>query len=251
MTFEELNKLNNTSLEELFKTDPPSSNVKLDTLKGYFPYMEKSLKRKGITREYLWNQYISDHPDGYRLSMFKEHYNRWRKQSVGMMHIEHKAGDKMQVDYAGNRLEIVDLDTGELRPVEVFVAILGASQLTYVEASISQKKEDFIQSCENALHYFGGVPQAIITDNLKSAVIKSDKYEPTLNEAFRGLHPSLWFIGHCLAEPTSHANKALVDGIGDNPLPGIYSRDPQENYTSLADLNQDIFKNWTGLQSSY
>jgi len=67
----------------------------------------------------------------------------------------------MQVDYAGSCLEIVDLDTGELRPVEVFVAILGASQLTYVDASLSQKKEDFIQSCENALHYFGGVPQAI------------------------------------------------------------------------------------------
>jgi hypothetical protein len=185
MTFEELNKLNNTSLEALFKTEDAVSNPKLDILRGYFPEMEKALKRKGITREYLWQKYISEHPDGYRLSMFKEHYNRWRKQSTGVMHLDHKAGDKMQVDYAGNRLEIVDLDTGELRPVEVFVAILGASQLTYVDASLSQKKEDFIQSCENALHYFGGVPQAIITDNLKSAVIKSDKYEPTLNEAFR------------------------------------------------------------------
>ncbi len=239
MTFEELNKLNNTSLEELFKTDPTVSNEKLDTLKSYFPEMEKALKRKGITREYLWQKYISDHPDGYRVSMFKEHYNRWRKQSVGTMHIEHKAGDKMQVDYAGNRLEIVDLDTGELRPVEVFVAILGASQLTYVDASISQKKEDFIQSCENALQYFGGVPQAIITDNLKSAVIKSDKYEPTLNEAFRDftLHYGLSALP---AGPYKPRHKALVEGMVKIIYRVIYPEIRKKTYTSLTDLNRDI-----------
>jgi hypothetical protein len=79
ITFEELNKLINTSLEELFKTDPSLSNEKLETLKSYFPEMEKALKRKGITREYLWQKYISEHSDGYRVRMFKEHYNRWRK----------------------------------------------------------------------------------------------------------------------------------------------------------------------------
>jgi transposase len=163
MTFEELNKLSNTSLEAFFKSEPPTPGKKLEILKSYFPEMEKALKKKGVTRELLWNKYISENPDGYRLSQFKEHYNRWRKQSSGVMHIEHKAGDKMYVDYAGDRLEIVDMDTGELRQVEIFVAVLGASQLTYVDASLSQKKEDFIQSCENALHYFGGVPQAIVT----------------------------------------------------------------------------------------
>jgi transposase len=239
ITFEVLSKLSNTSLEELFKTDPSEPNEKLETLRGYFPEMEKALKRKGITREYLWQKYISEHPDGYRVSIFKEHYNRWRKQSVGVMHIEHKAGDKMQVDYAGNRLEIVDLDTGELRPVEVFVAILGASQLTYVDASISQKKEDFIQSCENALHYFGGVPQAIITDNLKSAVIKSDKYEPTLNEAFRDftLHYGLSALP---AGPYKPRHKALVEGMVKIIYRVIYPEIRKNSYTNLADLNRDI-----------
>jgi transposase len=155
------------------------------------------------------------------------------------MHIEHKAGDKMQVDYAGNRLEIVDLDTGELRPVEVFVAILGASQLTYVDASLSQKKEDFIQSCENALHYFGGVPQAIITDNLKSAVIKSDKYEPTLNEAFRDftLHYGLSALP---AGPYKPRHKALVEGMVKIIYRVIYPEIRKKTYTSLVDLNRDI-----------
>jgi len=150
-SYEELNKLSNTVLEELFKSDLPTPGEKLKTLKGYFPEMEKALKRKGITREQLWRKYISEHPDGYRLSQFKVHYNRWRKQSSGVMHIEHKAGDKMYVDYAGNRLEIIDKETGELSQVEVFVAVLGSSQLTYIDASLTQKKEDFIQSCESAV----------------------------------------------------------------------------------------------------
>lgn len=239
MTFEELNKLSNTSLEELFKSEPPSPGKKLETLKSYFPEMEKALKKKGITRELLWNKYISENPDGYRLSQFKEHYNRWRKQSSGVMHIEHKAGDKMYVDYAGDRLEVVDMDTGELRQVEVFVAVLGASQLTYVDASFSQKKEDFIQSCENALHYFGGVPQAIITDNLKSAVIKSDRYEPTLNEAFRDftLHYGLSALP---AGPYKPRHKALAEGMVKIIYRVIYPVIRQNKYTSLEDLNRDL-----------
>jgi len=239
MTFEELNKLNNTSLEALFKTEEAVSNPKLEILRSFFPEMEKALKRKGVTREHLWKKYISDHPDGYRVSQFKEHYNRWRKQSTGVMHLDHKAGDKMQVDYTGNRLEIVDLETGELRPVEVFVAILGASQLTYVDASLSLKKEDFIQSCENALHYFGGVPQAIITDNLKSAVIKSDKYEPTLNEAFRDftLHYGLSALP---AGPYKPRHKALVEGMVKIIYRVIYPEIRKQTYTNLADLNRDI-----------
>jgi transposase len=238
-TFEELNKFTNTELEELFKADPPSSKVKLEILKNYFPEMEKALKRKGVTRELLWQKYISEHPDGYRLSQFKEHYCRWRKQSNGIMHIEHKAGDKMFVDYAGERLEILDLDTGELRKVEVFVAILGASQLTYVDATLSQKKEDFIQSCENALHYFGGVPQAIVTDNLKSAVIKSDRYEPTLNEAFRDftLHYGLSALP---AGPYKPRHKALAEGMVKIIYRVIYPVIRKKSFTDLEDLNRDI-----------
>ena len=239
MSFEELNKLSNTSLEELFKSEIPGSNVKLEMLRSYFPEMEKALKRKGVTREQLWEKYISEHPDGYRLSQFKEYYYRWRKQSTGVMHIEHKAGDKMYVDYAGNRLEIVDLDTGELRQVEVFVAILGASQLTYVDASLSQKKESFIQSCENSLHYFGGVPQAIVTDYLIWDFKKSDRYEPTLNEAFRDftLHYGLSAIP---AGPYKPRHKALAEGMVKIIYRVIYPVIRQKRYTNLEDLNRDI-----------
>lgn len=90
----------------------------------------------------------------------------------------------MFVDFAGEKLGIVDRDSGKITEVEVFISVLGARQLTYVEAVLTQQKEGFIAACESALHYYGGVPAAIVTDNLKAAVIKSSRYEPTINETF-------------------------------------------------------------------
>ena len=100
------------------------------------------------------------------------------------MHLEHKAGDKMFVDYAGRKLGYVNRHSGEVHPVEVFVAVLGCSALTYVEASESQEKEQWIRSNERAIWYMGGVPAAIVPDNLRSAVSRSDPYDPEINPEF-------------------------------------------------------------------
>jgi len=100
------------------------------------------------------------------------------------MHLEHKAGDKLFIDFAGKKLSIVNKDSGEILPVEVFVAILPCSQLTYVEAVATQKKEDLITACEHTLQYIEGVPQVIVPDNLKAAVTKSSKYEAVINDDF-------------------------------------------------------------------
>lgn len=150
-------------------------------LEVYFPKMEKELKKRGVTRQILWEQYLSIHPDGFKRSQFNYHYQQWLKRSKPVMHIEHIAGDKMYIDFAGEKLHLVNKDTGEISDVEVFISVLGASQLTYVEGILSQKKEDFITSCVHTLDYYGGVPRAIVPDNLRSAVTKSDRYEPTLN----------------------------------------------------------------------
>jgi hypothetical protein len=96
----------------------------------------------------------------------------WKARVNPTMHMDHKVGDKLYVDFAGEKMSYTDKETGEIIPVEVFVAILGASQLTYVEAVMSQQKEDFIAACENTLHFIGGVPAAIVPDNLKAAVTK-------------------------------------------------------------------------------
>ena len=99
-------------------------------------HMVKELRRKGVTLQLLWEEYLREHPDGYQNSQFCHH---WRKSAEVGMHIDHKAGEKLFVDYAGDRLAKVDADSGKGRPVETFVAILGASELTYVEASASQQ----------------------------------------------------------------------------------------------------------------
>ncbi len=242
-TLEDIDKLSDSDLEKLFSVPNQGADAekRRADLFAFFPTVEKALKRKGVTRGKLWEQYFQQHPDGYRITQFKEYYNIWNKKVNSSMHQEHKSGDKMYVDYTGDKLSYVDQATGEVVTVEVFVAVLGSSQLTYVEASMTQRKEDFISSCENALHYYGGMPQAIVTDNLKSAVIKSDRYEPTLGEMFRD------FVEHyhmtaLPAGPYKPKHKALVEGAVKIIYRTIFSQVKQDTYYSLSDLNKAIWK---------
>lgn len=153
--------------------------------------------------------------------------------------MEHKAGDKLYVDFAGDKFEIINEQTGEVKPIEVFVAILGASQLTYVEAVMTQQKEDFIFACENALYYCGGVPAAIVPDNLKSAVSKSSKYEPTLNETFADFaeHYGTAILPARAYRPR---DKALVENAVRIIYTRIYVKVKRQQYLTLQDLNAAI-----------
>ena len=176
MTLEELNRL--------FKTDQKGKSQQLLTLEKYFPYFDKELRKTGVTKDLLWQEYLTKHPDGYKLSQFRYWYREWVKEVSPVMHFTHKAGDKLFIDFTGKKLSIVDRYTGEMQDLEVFVCVLGSSQYTYVEACESQKKEDFIACIENALWFYGGVPQALVPDNLRAAVTKSSRYEPKVNETF-------------------------------------------------------------------
>lgn len=179
LSFNEVNELGDKDLEDFFiKPEVRPVTPKMQTLCSLFPAMDKELKRKGVTLFLLWEEYKRKHPDGDSYGQFKHYFAQWKAQVNPSMHIEHKAGDKLYVDFVGHKLSIIDKQTREVQPVEVFLAILGASQLTYVEAVMSQQKEDFIAAFEGALHYYGGVPSAIVPDNLKSAVTQSSKYEP-------------------------------------------------------------------------
>ena len=152
--------------------------------------MVKELRRKGVTLQLLWEEYLRAHPDGYQNSQFCHHFHRWRQSAEVSMHIDHKAGEKLFVDYAGDQLAIVDPDSGKERPVATFVAILGASELTYVEASATQQSDDWTRSNERTVRYCGGSPQVIVPDNLRSAVSRGDPYEPGINATFDA------FAGH-------------------------------------------------------
>jgi len=235
--YAEVNELSDKDLEDLFiKPEEKALNAKLQAMFSLFPAMDKELKRKGVTRFMLWEGYRLKHPDGYGNSQFKRYFAQWKAQVNPCMHIEHKAGDKLYVDFAGDKLSIIDKQTGEVQQVEVFVAIMGASQLTYVEAVMSQQKEDFIGACEGALHYYGGVPAAIVPDNLKSAVIKSSKYEPILNETFADFaeHYSTAILPARAYRPQ---DKALVEGAVKIIYTRIYTKIRTQQYFSLVELN--------------
>lgn len=163
---------------------PSARRIELDAL---VPDYVKRLSKKGVTVKSLHEEYLKAHPHGYQYSQFKLAIRAYKFQIRAVGHVEHMAGDQMYIDYAGDKLEIVDEATGEVRSVEVFVAILPCSHYTYCEAVWSQKKEDLIMACENALHFFGGVPQAVVPDNLKAAVTRSDRNEPVINEEFAAL----------------------------------------------------------------
>jgi transposase len=238
--FDELNKLSDSELEKLFiKEGAREPTERLVQLHSCFPSVDKELKRKGVTRQLLWEKYQKTHGDAFGFTQFCKYYKRWKNQVDPVMHIDHKAGDKVYVDYAGEKLYYVDLNTGEVIKVEVFLAILGASQLTYVEATMTQQKEDFISSCERSMHYFGGVPMAIVSDNLKSAVTKSDKYEPTLNEAFEDFceHYSMTALPAKAYRPRY---KALVEGVVKIMYTRIYAMLKLDLIHSLEELNQAI-----------
>lgn len=240
LSFGEISELGDKDLEDLFiKQEEKPVNQKLQTLFTLFPSMDKELKRKGVTRLLLWEGYKTKHPDGVGRSQFNHYFALWKARVNPTMHMEHKVGDKLYVDFAGEKLTIVDKQTGEIQPVEVFVAILGASQLTYVEAVMSQQKEDFIGACESALLYYGGVPAAIVPDNLKSAVTKSSKYEPVLNETFADFaeHYSTTILPARAYRPR---DKALVENAVRIIYTRIYAKLRDTIYFTLEELNAAI-----------
>lgn len=239
----DLLELKETDLCELFEfADEISSTIREQVhidLYAFFPYVEKELKRVGVTRQMLWKAYQTKHPQGVMYSRFCEHYNRWNKKSEGYMPTVHKAGEKLFIDYAGKKLHIIDKETGEIKPVEVFVATLGASQYTYVEASYSQQMPDFINSVQNCLHYFGGVPACIIPDNLKSAVTKSNRYEPHVNEQFASF-ASHYDTSIMPARALKPKDKSLVEGAVNISYTRIHAVLRDREFYSIIELNLDI-----------
>ncbi len=223
-------------LEKIFTEPRVQNKERLQELTSLFPGFEKELGRTGVTRWTLWGEYKLRYPDGYAYSQFCELFKQWRESSSATMVFEHRPADKLYIDFTGKKLPIVDEDTGEVQELEVFVCLLGHSGYTYVEAMRSQKKEDFVMAIQNALQYFGGVPKALVTDNLKSAVIRADKYEPELNETF------LDFANHygTTILPTRSRkprDKALVENVVRIVYNRIFAPLRNDTFFSIEQLN--------------
>ncbi len=240
LTYEQTRGMADSELLALFEKRKVERSPKYEALTKLFPHYVKELKKTGVTRYTLWEEYILKYPDGYSYSQFCYHFQIWRNASEVTMHIDHKAGDKMFVDYAGVKLSITDRKSGKEQPVEVFVAILGASQYTYAEASPSQKSEDWLRSNERALRYYDGVPKAIVPDNLRSGVSWSSRYEPGINALFDDFaeHYRTVILPTRVASPQ---DKALVENAVKLIYQRVYAPLRNRTFYSLEELNEAIW----------
>ncbi|MGQ1889978.1 IS21 family transposase [Thermophagus sp. OGC60D27] len=236
---EELVSLDNSELLKLFPIHTTIKNARYDELMRYFEKMNAQRDHPGFTFLYHYREYRQASKNPYSYTQFMEHYHRKHPKVKGSMKLEHKAGNEVYIDFTGKKLHITNRETGEIIPVEVFVAILPKSQYTYAEACLSQKREDLISCMSNALSYYGGVPKAIVSDNLKSAVTRASKYEPQINRAFKD------FAHHynCVINPTrsySPQDKALVENAVNLVYQRIFYPLRQMRFFSVEALNREI-----------
>lgn len=240
ISYSEIESKSDLDLHNLFHPPQPGKiPLRLERLYEFFPDVEKQLRRRGMTRFLQYTDYRKKYPDGFSRSQFYHYYESWKAVVKPSMPIQHVAGDKMYVDFTGAKLQYVDADTGEIKQAEVFVAILGWSQYTYIEAVRSQSVEDFIAACENALHYFKGVPLAIVPDNLKSAVFKANRYEPELNKNFAALaaHYGTSILPARVRKPQ---DKAHVENMVKLTYQRIYTNLPEKWISNLEQLNEQL-----------
>jgi transposase len=202
-------------------------------------YIHKELKRKGVTLSLLWVEYRQQHPDGYGYSQFCHHYGEWKKQLNPTMRQKHKAGEKLFVDYAGQTVEVVDPETGEMREAEVFVATLGASNYTYAEAHWTQSLPNWIGAHVRALEFLGGVPEMVVPDNLKAGVTSPNLYEPDLNPTYQDFaqHHGIAVVPARVRKPRDKAKVEVGVQVVER---WILARLRDRTFFSLAELNQAI-----------
>jgi transposase len=215
---------------------PPQKIAATDRPTPNWPEVHKQLKRKGVTLQLLWEEYRRDHPHGYGYSRCCELYAAWEKTVDPIMIQEHKAGDKLFVDYAGQTMPLTDPKTGEITQAQIFVASLGASNYTYAEATLTQSSPDWIGSQVRCLAFLGGVPRLIVPDNLKSGVTSPCRYEPDVNPTY------LKFAEHYgVAIVPARVRKPRDKAKVENAVLQVERRllAPLRNHTfhSLAELN--------------
>ena len=201
--------------------------------------IHRELKRPGVTLALLWDEYRGQHPDGYGYSAFCEHYRRWVGRLSPVMRQRHAAGERMFVDYSGTRMAVIDPTTGAARPAEIFIAVMGASNMTYVEASWSQALPDWIGAHTHAFAAFGAVPTLVVSDNLKSGVIRACFYEPQINRSYAEM-AAHYGTAILPARPYKPRDKAKVEGAVLLVQRWIIARLRNRQFFSLEELNAAI-----------
>lgn len=219
---------------------PPPSVQK--TKPGPVPdweYIHKELHKKGVTRLLLWEEYKAANSDGLMYAQFCNRYFQWRGGQNPVMRQIHKAGEKLFIDYAGQTVPVTDRRTGEVRFAEIFVTVLGAGSYTYCEATWTQKLPDWIASHIRAFEFYGGLPEVLVPDNLKSGVNKPHLYEPELNKTYQDLAIH-YEVAVVPARSRKPKDKAKVESGVQVSEMWILARLRNRKFFSLGELNRAI-----------
>lgn len=245
LSIDELLAMDDPVLEgRLFSGSPAYTDPRMATFLKELPYYVEQLKIPHVTRFLLWEEYIRKHPDGYSKSQFFFHLKQnlvVEKSPVAVLTNRYEPGKELFVDFAGDTLHYVDTTTGEIIETQVFVATLPYTDYAFALCVESQKVEDFIHCIRMCLEYLGGVPKILVPDNLKSAVIKADIHEPTLNKALEdmGNHYGFAVIPARSLHPK---DKALVESQVNRIYHRVYAKLRNREFYSMNELNEAVSK---------
>ena len=206
-----------------------------------FGYLHRELKRKGVTLQLLYEEYRRDNPDGYERTQFYYLYQEWAKKVDPVMRFNHKAGEKMFVDFSGDRPRYRDPATGETKEAELFVSVLGASSYIFACAAADQTKESFVECNIRALEYYGGCPECLVPDNMRGAVARACFYDPEINRTFAAMaeHYNIAVIPARVARPK---DKAKVENAVLQAQRRILAVLRNRTFFSIAELNRAIYE---------
>lgn len=207
----------------------------------HFEGCDRELTRPGVTRQLLWREYLEQHPEGYAYSQYCYHLQQFLGKKDVVMHLEYNPGEQIMIDFAGKKYCYLDEETGELVPCEVFVAVLPYSGLIFCEAVRSQKTADMLTATNAMLSYIGGVTQTILCDNLRTAVTKSDRYEPVFTDLCYQLseHYNTTFSA---TRPGKPRDKAMVEKAVKLVYQFVYAPLRRNTFKSLPEINHNFRK---------
>ena len=231
--------MSEADIEQLLKSTQPG--IAKSMIKGRIDcsLVHKELKQKGVTLELLWEEYCQTESNPLSYSRYCYYYREWKKKQKRSMRQAHRAGEKVFIDYSGKTFDIIDPETGEIRSAEIFVGVLGASSYTYAEATWSQQLPDFIAAQGRMFEFFGGVPELVVPDNLKSAVTHPCYYDPDINPTYAE------FIEHhgtavLPTRPYRPKDKAKVESGVQVVQRWILARLRHQTFVGLHQLNTAI-----------
>jgi transposase len=222
------------------RSTPPTGRRQPVRSEPDFTAIQAQLRsHRHLTLQLLWEEYREVNPDGYRYSRFCELYQHWRSKLDVVMRQEHKAGEKMFVDWAGATIPVHDRLSGQAWPAALFVATLGASSYTWAEATRDQQMESWLRAHVHAFEYWGGIPALAVPDNTKTGVTKAHRYDPDLNPTYYNFAIHCGF-GIVPARPYKPRDKAKVENAVQVAQRWIVAALRHRKFFALEELNVSI-----------